>query len=331
MRAASSLDISNRIEVTFAHHANRLALQIGGALFSFAELRARVFCIQQLIETKCADDERLIGVCTSASVDSYASIRQPSDRIILGDSSMASMDPLAIQRLTGDRYFNFAYGGGTLPEAIDTYWLARSKGPLRAVYLGIALFNFNEYQNLDRVADVETVTGNAWSYLTNRLVLHAAALTALSASTGAHLDSETPDMSRAAFWAYQLNESLPQLLLRYRFPANVAVRLQGVAEDCRRNGTRLVFVIPPTHIELQNKIAALGRSPAEQRFKAFIAGLADVYDFDYPNAFTSDRANFSDPFHPANDAEIVDEIWGKSRRYVRISMRDAPVRSGAEP
>jgi hypothetical protein len=234
----------------------------------------------------------------------------PVSHLILGDSSMASLNMNELRSVTGQEYFNFAYGGGTLVEAIDTYWFAAARIHLDAVYIGIGLINFNEYQNLNRVPEAEAMVANPLKYLTNRIVVGAAFSSAYSALTGRPNNPGMPPMSREAFWRYQIDESLPQLLHEYRYPSSVAAQLERIAANCRMRGTRLVIVIPPNHIELQEKIVALGRAVDEARFKMFVAGLGAVYDMDYRNAFTTERTNFSDPFHTANDHMIIQEVWG---------------------
>jgi hypothetical protein len=243
--------------------------------------------------------------------------RSPVSRLILGDSSMASLDTDEIRSLTGQEYFNFAYGGGTLVEAVDTYWYAAANTHLDAVYLGIGIINFNEYQNLDRVPEAEAMVANHLKYLTNRIVVGAAFISAYSAFTGQSVSLSTLAMSRDAFWQKQMNESLSQLLHEYRYPDTVAARLERMAADCRSHGTQLIIIIPPTHVELQTKIVALGRGGDVARFKAFVATLGTVYDLDYPNAFTSVGENFSDPFHTVSDEMLVREVWGDGRNFSR--------------
>jgi hypothetical protein len=243
--------------------------------------------------------------------------RSPVSRLILGDSSMASIKTDEIRSLTGQDYFNFAYGGGTLIEAIDTYWYAAANTHLDAVYLGVGIINFNEYLNLDRVPEAEAMVANPVKYLTNRIVVAAAFISTYSAFTGRSVSLGTPAMSHDAFWQKQINESLMQLLHEYRYPDAVAARLESMAADCRRHGTQLIIIIPPTHVELQTKVVALGRGGDVDRFKAFVATLGTVYDLDYPNAFTSVRENFSDPFHTTTDDMLVREVWGDARRFSR--------------
>lgn len=245
--------------------------------------------------------------------------REPVSRILLGDSRMFLLDVGSIEAVSGERYFNFAYGGGTLTEAVKTYWLASRTIHLDAVYLEMGLINFNAYQNLDRVSEVEAMDGKPLMYLSNRLVVHAAILAAYVAATGAKVNLEAPPMEPAAFWRFQIDQALPQALHLYAYPNDVAEQLRAMAADCRKNGTRLVIVIPPTHIDVQEKTAQLGRTSELARFREFAATLGAVYDFDYPNALTADRSKFSDPLHLTNSDEIVRNIWGAEQRYVRVT------------
>jgi hypothetical protein len=250
----------------------------------------------------------------------------PVARLILGDSSMAALSEEEVREATGQEYFNFAYGGGTLAEAIDTYWYAAALTHLDAVYLGIGLINFNEYQDLNRVPEAKAIASSVPRYLTNRIVLQGALVASYAALTGSLVNLGIPSMSPDAFWNFQINEALPQLLNEYRYPHKYAQQLELIAADCRRNGTRLVIVIPPTQVELQQKVALLGRSADDERFKAFMRSLATVYDFNYPNALTAERANFSDPFHTIKEHTVIDEVWGNRLLF---SRRTAPADSSA--
>jgi|HubBroStandDraft_6_1064221.scaffolds.fasta_scaffold411065_2 hypothetical protein len=250
--------------------------------------------------------------------------RHPASRIILGDSSVGALDVGQLHALTGDDYFNLSYGGGTLAESIDTYWLAAAKVHLDAVYIGIGLINFNEYQNLNRVPEAQELATHPLKYLTNRIVLGAAFSAVYLQLTGRTAALETPPMTRAQFWQYQLDEAMPQLLHRYRYPEEFAKKLLAIAADCRAHGTKLVVIVPPIHVDLQEKIVALGRGPDDVRFRAFIRQLGTVCDMDYANAFTENRDNFSDPFHTYSDATLIAEVWGHRGEFSRCSSGAAP-------
>ena len=243
--------------------------------------------------------------------------QNPSSRILLGDSRMDLLNLETIRSATGQRYFDFAYGGGTPIEAVDTYWLASRMVHLDEVYLEMGIINFNSYQNLNRVPEVVSMDSKPLLYLSNRVVLRAAWLSVYVALTGDTIKLEAPSLDREGFWRFQIDEAVPQVMHQYDFPVSLAKELEAMAADCRRNGTKLVILIPPSHVDIQAKISALGRDADVARFKAFAATLGTVYDFEFPNALTSDSSRFRDPFHLKDSDEIVREVWGPEHPFAR--------------
>lgn len=250
--------------------------------------------------------------------------RAPAPNILLGDSRMDVIDTMRVRELTNVRYANLAYGGGTPVEAVDTYWLTSRVTHLNAVYLEMGIINFNAFQKLNRVGDVTAMDGKPLNYLSSRLVLRASILASYVAATGDTVRVEAPSLGKDAFWHFQIDKAMPQLLHQYAYPLDIAKKLAAVAADCRRRGTRFVIVIPPTHIDVQRKVSALGRDADVRKFKAFVRSLGTVYDFDYPNPLTRDSSKFRDPFHLKDSNIIIDEIWGATRGYAQVTTHSQP-------
>jgi hypothetical protein len=244
----------------------------------------------------------------------------PTGWVLLGDSRMDAVSAASVSELTGHRYYNFAYGGGTLAEAIETYWIAAQSTRLEEVYLEVGFINFNGSQTMNRVPEARSVLGNPLLYLTNRVVVQAAFLAEFAQLSGRRASLEAPPMDHEAFWRFQIEEAATQVLRGYTYPAAYAEQLERIAADCRRRGTRFVVLIPPTHVDMQKQIAALGLSAEQERFRAFVARLGPVFDFDYPNEYTEARENFSDPFHPTSTVQVVQEVWGHQIRYSRYTQ-----------
>jgi hypothetical protein len=98
-----------------------------------------------------------------------------------------------------------------------------------------------------------------------------------------------------------------------------------ISNYCNKNSINLVFIIPPSHISLQNKIDEYNLSPQRRQFLSDIKKLSKVYNFNYPNELTINYDNFKDPYH--FDPEkvlplIIEEVWGE-KQY--ISKTSTPV------
>lgn len=68
------MDIAARLERIYTSHADRPALCIGGTTFTYREMAARVGEIQAQLDANAGPAERLIGVVTVDTFDTYASV-----------------------------------------------------------------------------------------------------------------------------------------------------------------------------------------------------------------------------------------------------------------
>ena len=253
----------------------------------------------------------------------------PRADILLGDSRMHSVSPEAIREVCGVEYYNFGYGGGSVPEMIRTFWFADSTTRLNSVVMGINFNMYNGISNGDRTADYRDLERNPGLYFVNHTVVRAAAVCLQAVVTGVVPRLELPPMDHEQFWRYQLQVTARSSYGTYRYPAEFRTGLQQVADHCRRRGIRLVFVVFPTHDDLRARVADFGLLAEQERFRRDLQGLGPVFDFDLRPELTRDRADFSDPYHFREPVmrRIVAEVWGPP-----VSARSAaaaPRRSGS--
>jgi hypothetical protein len=125
-----------------------------------------------------------------------------------------------------------------------------------------------------------------------------------------------PDMSATEFWKYQLDVTANRYYANHTYPTVYYESLKKISEYCKSNNIKLVFFIPASHVDLQKKTEEFNLLAEEGKFKEDIKKLGDVYDFNYPNEVTKNRANFSDPFHFNNAIvkTIIDELFNNRQR-----------------
>ncbi len=253
--------------------------------------------------------------------------RDGCPNILLGDSRVDELDAALISQVAGEPYCNLGLGGGTLAEGCGLFHFAaqqaqREHRPLRQVYLGVNFSLYNAAAASDRVADAVAVLDNPLLYACNRNVLEAAWKNVAVRYFGAAAAIEKPPMSRDEFWHYELTAIVHSTYSRYAYPQQSYGQLREIAAYCRAHQIQLAFLILPTHVDLQRRAADYGLSAAEERFRADLAGLALVYDFDYPSDLTTDREDYGDPFHARSRVTeiVIREVWGNpaERRYARV-------------
>ena len=69
--------------------------------------------------------------------------RHPLPNILLGDSQMGRLKRSDILEIADKEFYNFSYGGATLPEMINTFWFAAETVKLKNAYFGISFNHFN--------------------------------------------------------------------------------------------------------------------------------------------------------------------------------------------
>jgi len=223
--------------------------------------------------------------------------RAPKPVIILGDSRSEALREEYFAELGRLDVFNFAYGAGTLDEAIDTFWLADATTRLEQVVIGVPFSLTNENNRLNRLPTARQVSRDLPSYYLSPLVTKASVLVLATAATGRSFVDEKPPMTREAFWQHQLGPGADLYCRRWSRPRVLLARLEDVARHCREQGIDLVFLIPPTHDDLRALLPAHGLQEEYEAGKIELSRLGRVLDYDVPGPLTADAANFDDPQH----------------------------------
>jgi hypothetical protein len=232
----------------------------------------------------------------------------PQRNILLGDSQMAHFRVTEIRRITGHPFSNLAYGGGTLAEAITSFWYAARTVQLQRVYFGVSFYTFIDGAR-NRVEPAEQLLRNPLARFTSGDVLEAT-WDDILAQYLHHAANYRPSVNATAFWQQQLGE-LVRRKESYPVSAHTLGELEEIANYCRAHGIAFAFVIPPQHQDVRDRIAQLGMQEEYRAFKATLTAMAPSYDCDIANAATRDVGNFQDPFHtsPAAATLFAQSIW----------------------
>jgi len=89
----------------------------------------------------------------------------PTEIILLGDSRTDKLKTKVFDSITKRSSTNLAYGGGTLPEIIKSFWYATKVSELEQVYIGINFNLYNADNAMDRVTEAIDLKRSPISYL----------------------------------------------------------------------------------------------------------------------------------------------------------------------
>lgn len=235
--------------------------------------------------------------------------RSPIENILLGDSRTDALGTVSVEQVTGEKWYNFAYGGATVPEIVETFWYANSLIKLKKVYIGLNFNQMNRYKRMNRVAEARKIMEQPLQYPFNKTVLKAFVYNIYYAITGDDPKIGVPDMPPDSFWAFQLKSSAENYYAAFRYGEEFMDDLREIAAYSKEHGIELVIFIPPTHTDLQQRIADFGLSGENRRWIDELQSFARVINLDVPDEFTLDRNNFKDPFHTKDPQEVVNMVW----------------------
>ena len=157
---------------------------------------------------------------------------------------------------------------------------------------------YNKYNQRNRVTEAVELINSPFSYLFSNFCLKSTFLISKSILTKEEVKIGVPEGDKDEFWKYQLeNDAVVSYYIKYQYPDYYQKQLLKISNYCKENNIKLVFFIPPGHVDLQNLTIKFNRVKEEAKFIEDISKLGLLYDFNYPNVITKDVKNYKDPHH----------------------------------
>ncbi|WP_120495624.1 hypothetical protein [Kiloniella sp. EL199] len=101
----------------------------------------------------------------------------------------------------------------------------------------------------------------------------------------------------------------------FHFSEKLWAYLIDIATWCQKNNVELVFVIPPTIVEMQQRIVDFGYGDLNHEFRKNLSRLGAVIDFDFVNEVTLDLTRFTDAYH--FDYKLSKLMVGEITRFIK--------------
>lgn len=250
----------------------------------------------------------------------------PDVNIVLGDSRGRSLKEKYFKDAGAHNWRNVSIGGGTLYEEIDLFYFIVDKVKLRNVVFLIPFNLYNDNQRHNEIPDAINTIQNPFRYYTSAFITRVSLLILYSNITGYDLKIGKPNMTKEEFWKYQLGPSeTGNVYSQWSYPNNLIEKLHDIRNICKQRGINIIILLPPTHVDLQQKIKDYGLEKEYINYKTNLSAIAPVIDYDFPNDLTKNRNLFSDPYHYIDTVgrSIVFEILGKPCQYCKKYINSA--------
>ena len=241
----------------------------------------------------------------------------PKKNIMLGDSRSNTL----YSQLNSELWANLSFGASSLEEIIQTFWWTTEMCELDSVLLGVNFNLYNKFNSRFWIKESLNRMDNPISYAFNVYTGKSIILYAKSAISKSNLNSNSHRMSKNEFWAYQLSQTAKKYYFQYAYPERYFIELEHISEYCAKNDIKLIFWVPPTHSELQNKIEEFDLVDENEMFIENLKHFGIVFNYDYKSSLTNNSSNFTDPYHYSKEVArtIYSDIFGNHLSpYVRV-------------
>lgn len=225
----------------------------------------------------------------------------PSKNIILGDSR----SQLLIHLLESETWKSLAYGGGTLKEMIQTFWWVVEHNKLDTVLMGINLNLYNKYNKRFWVEDILEIRKNFISYAFCSYTYKSIVQFLKYSLSNREITLGIPDMSKEEFWDFQINQTAKKYFERYEYPDEYYANLKSISEYCLKHNIKLIFWIPPTHIEFQKRKEDFNLQKYDSLLVSDLKSLGEQHDFNYISKLAVNKENFGDPLHFNGNVDTI--------------------------
>lgn len=228
--------------------------------------------------------------------------------VFFGNSVMRALPVAGYTEGTNTKAFNFSIGGASLRDVLDVIdYVVEERPSVHTFIIGVSFRALDDSKTGSNFRQNLGVIENRFTLNTSLTALQASFANLLYAASGQILVSDAPALEEKAHWQYLMHRETAAIGSRIG-AAQLKAALHQTVCRLRRRGAKVILVIPPVNQELRNILLA-NAGKEYHAFKAWLKGIATVYDFDIESRLTAERAIYLDPLHLKPEAARQVAYW----------------------
>lgn len=228
--------------------------------------------------------------------------------VFFGNSVMRALPTDGYTAGTNTKAFNFSIGGASLRDVLDVIdYVVEERPSVHTFIIGVSFRALDDSKIGTNFRQNLGVIENGFTLNTSLTALHASIANLLYAVSGQILVSDAPALEEKAHWQYLMRRETAAIGARIG-GTQLRASLHQTVCRLRRRGANVILVIPPVNQELRHTLLA-HTGEEYHAFKAWLKGIATVYDFDIESRLTADRAVYLDPLHLKPEAARRVAYW----------------------
>lgn len=238
--------------------------------------------------------------------------RNTVKKIIIGDSQGAAIKVDLIEKVSGEKFFNYCIPGASFETIFDMFWLAAGQTKLEKVYFTVAFMNYSSNRSYNIFHFAQDYFDKPYLYFMTKENFFDSFVNAVYQITkdtaivqNSYEFAAIDEMNKIA------RSRMKMFFEKYTYPTAYYGELNKISQYCHENNIELKFLILPVYKGVDEYLEEQNLLEMKQRFKDDINFLGDTYDLDVPGEFKETREYYVDYFHlrrPQLD-QLTKQIW----------------------
>lgn len=239
--------------------------------------------------------------------------QEPTNTVIIGDSTLAHFDIPTVEKYLGTDVKMLSFGGASLNESMDLLEYAMEINPnLDTVYFGVTFYTLNESYFKDRMSQIKTISSNPLAYMLNFNynvdMLNEILYFIKGEENVAKKDEGVWDESDyynedGTLRKYRKNleefaETIHGVCETYSFDRADVERYVELMKKCEEKGIKTYTVLPPVDVSLRDLVIDdLNLAPYIDEFITAVEPYSTVLNYQYCDNSPFTQDDFYDGFH----------------------------------
>lgn len=211
------------------------------------------------------------------------------------------------------------FGGATIPEYLQAFWYCTEFGKLKKIIIATDVYGYlySFPSNSGRYDGIIDLVSHPYRYFYSQFVWNA---------TWAYLESFTPSTSPIGggikgtndeMWLSRIKSTQDICLNNmpksenelYEKIAQISSMFRRVKQYCDDHIINVVVITPIISIDIYNMYMQHFPIVYDMVMRNLVDIFGTVVDYGWPNAYTSNKQNFSDPMHVKSDSLYIRTMW----------------------
>ena len=226
----------------------------------------------------------------------------PCDKFFLGDSHLYEVTHSSIKQILHDTIYNFSIPGSNIPTHCDILSFCLNKKKLKEVYCQVSFFNYGA-RGPSLFLPYNFYKQDPLLFCIKSEIIRDSYSTLKYLITQKDSDYFNSYIHDSITGWIRIEKIIQKTCEKFEFNNKNYILLKELKNQCEKNGTRLIFILPPEYHAVNDFLIEYHLEGKYEKFKNEIKSISKTIDLSM-NEFTKDSLNYLDYFHPNKKATI---------------------------